>query len=133
MDPITPKKMGVTPNQAQPEESAHENERAQAERDDRAREESHDKTLADSFPTSDPPSSIPDPAAAGGSRSQPEFDQLISSLPPGSWAAISEQEQRVVGTGATREEAIQSATSYQRDQVRVVRVPQDPEAPEQAA
>jgi hypothetical protein len=26
------------------------------------REKTHDKTLADSFPTSDPPSSIPDPA-----------------------------------------------------------------------
>jgi hypothetical protein len=26
------------------------------------REKAHDKTLADSFPTSDPPSSIPDPA-----------------------------------------------------------------------
>jgi hypothetical protein len=25
------------------------------------REKNHDKTLADSFPTSDPPSSIPDP------------------------------------------------------------------------
>ena len=31
--------------------------------DERAiREKNHDKTLADSFPTSDPPSSIPDPA-----------------------------------------------------------------------
>jgi hypothetical protein len=26
------------------------------------REKGHDKTLADSFPTSDPPSTIPDPA-----------------------------------------------------------------------
>lgn len=26
------------------------------------REKSHDKTLADSFPTSDPPSTIPDPS-----------------------------------------------------------------------
>jgi hypothetical protein len=26
------------------------------------KEKAHDKTLADSFPTSDPPSSIPDPA-----------------------------------------------------------------------
>jgi hypothetical protein len=28
------------------------------------REKAHDKTLADSFPTSDPPSSIPDPGEA---------------------------------------------------------------------
>lgn len=30
--------------------------------DEDVREKMHDKTLADSFPTSDPPSSIPDPA-----------------------------------------------------------------------
>lgn len=29
------------------------------------RETSHDKTLADSFPTSDPPSTIPDPEGDG--------------------------------------------------------------------
>ena len=29
------------------------------------REKMHDKTLADSFPTSDPPSTIPDPAEGG--------------------------------------------------------------------
>jgi len=30
--------------------------------EEEVREKMHDKTLADSFPTSDPPSSIPDPA-----------------------------------------------------------------------
>ena len=30
--------------------------------EERQREKMHDKTLADSFPTSDPPSTIPDPA-----------------------------------------------------------------------
>lgn len=30
------------------------------------REKNHDKTLADSFPTSDPPSTIPDPAEDEG-------------------------------------------------------------------
>lgn len=30
--------------------------------EDEVREKMHDKTLADSFPTSDPPSTIPDPA-----------------------------------------------------------------------
>jgi hypothetical protein len=30
--------------------------------EDEKREKMHDKTLADSFPTSDPPSSIPDPS-----------------------------------------------------------------------
>lgn len=32
------------------------------ESEEEVREKMHDKTLADSFPTSDPPSSIPDPA-----------------------------------------------------------------------
>lgn len=31
------------------------------EEEDAIREKMHDKTLADSFPTSDPPSTIPDP------------------------------------------------------------------------
>ena len=30
--------------------------------EEQKREKMHDKTLADSFPTSDPPSTIPDPA-----------------------------------------------------------------------
>jgi len=36
--------------------------KSEAEKDE-AREKALDKTLADSFPTSDPPSSIPNPAA----------------------------------------------------------------------
>src|SRR5690349_826074 len=110
MDPITPKKMGVTADQPHPEESAHENERMQVERNDAVRQETHDKTLADSFPTSDPPSSIPDPVAAHTpDESQAGFDSLIASLPPGSWAVISDDETRVLATGATREEAVQNA------------------------
>jgi len=34
----------------------------EAESEEDLREKMHDKTLADSFPTSDPPSSIPDPS-----------------------------------------------------------------------
>lgn len=100
------------------------------------REKNLDKTLADSFPTSDPPSSIPDPVSDQGSTQQSGRsvnDELIATLPPGSWAAISDQERRVVGVGATREEAVQSASGYQQSQVQIVRVPQDPDAPEQAA
>ncbi len=54
----------VTPNE--PEQ--HGNRRDPEERpitkedEEEIREKMHDKTLADSFPTSDPPSSIPDPA-----------------------------------------------------------------------
>ncbi len=53
-----------------PQVTAHEPEHSGSRRDpeertssgeDERREKMHDKTLADSFPTSDPPSSIPDP------------------------------------------------------------------------
>ena len=42
--------------------SRHDPEERPAEHDRDAREKAHDKTLADSFPTSDPPSTIPDPS-----------------------------------------------------------------------
>jgi hypothetical protein len=42
------------------ERPATEGDKQQEERE--RREKAHDKTLADSFPTSDPPSTIPDPA-----------------------------------------------------------------------
>jgi len=43
-----------------PEERSHADDDA-VDVPRRNRERAHDKTLADSFPTSDPPSSIPDP------------------------------------------------------------------------
>lgn len=99
-----------------------------------ARERNLDKTLADSFPTSDPPSSIPDPVAGhAASDSQAEFDNLIADLPPGSWAVVAEDEMRVLGTGPSREEAVQNAGRDEGKDIRVIRVPQDPDAPEQAA
>ncbi|HET7206482.1 MAG TPA: hypothetical protein VFI95_07870 [Terriglobales bacterium] len=98
------------------------------------REKSMDKTIADSFPTSDPPSSIPDPGQTSRAEANTSIeDALLANLPPGSWAAISLQERRVVAVGSTREEAIQNAAGYQQPQLSVVRVPQDPDAPEQAA
>ncbi|HWG51008.1 MAG TPA: hypothetical protein VN669_15010 [Candidatus Acidoferrales bacterium] len=47
-----------------PEEpgSRRDPEERPVEHDHDAREKAHDKTLADSFPTSDPPSTIPDPS-----------------------------------------------------------------------
>jgi hypothetical protein len=98
------------------------------------REKTLDETLAESFPTSDPPSTIPDPVAGHvRNDSQAEFDALIESLPAGSWAVISENDMRVLGTGATREEAVQNAGHDDSQGIRVTRVPQDPDAPEQAA
>jgi len=50
-----------------PEAAAHrprdpEDRPVDPKSEDERREKTHDKTLADSFPTSDPPSTIPDPA-----------------------------------------------------------------------
>jgi len=46
-----------------PQTLAEERERSGSSRERRLREEALDKTLADSFPSSDPLSSIPDPGA----------------------------------------------------------------------
>ena len=45
--------------------SRRDPEERPAEDDSQLREKAHDKTLADSFPTSDPPSTIPDPSGDG--------------------------------------------------------------------
>jgi hypothetical protein len=67
----TPKTQGspqITPNEREhsgsrrdPEERPCIESETQDEKR-QLRERAHDKTLADSFPTSDPPSSIPDPS-----------------------------------------------------------------------
>ncbi len=58
---ITPDEREHTGSRRDPEERP----KIKGEAEDvqrRARERAHDKTLADSFPTSDPPSTIPDPS-----------------------------------------------------------------------
>jgi hypothetical protein len=106
-----------------PEERANDSEE---------RENSHDKTLADSFPTSDPPSTIPDPRP---DQAPPEItvssitDELIQGLTPGSWAAISIDERRVVGKGATRDQAAEEAQRAGHSKISLIQVAADPEAP----
>ncbi len=51
----------VTPAEPEHRGSGRDPEERPANKPDEAREKSMDKTLADSFPTSDPPSTIPDP------------------------------------------------------------------------
>jgi hypothetical protein len=126
-----------------PQITPHEPEHAGSQRDPEDRHVAHeeqgrdkglDKTLADSFPTSDPPSSIPDPkldsVAAADDAAR---NKLIADLPPGSWAAFSIDRQELLGTGATREEAERSARDQGHSNMSIVRVPQDPDAPVQAA
>lgn len=53
----------VTPHAAAQHPRDPEDRPVDPENEAEQREKMHDKTLADSFPTSDPPSTIPDPAA----------------------------------------------------------------------
>ncbi len=86
-------------------------------------EKSFDKTLADSFPSSDPPSSIPDPDGVLGSSRESSDDPLLAGLKSGSWAALSIDDRKVVGTGATQEEAEADAKKRHQSQIELVRVP----------
>jgi hypothetical protein len=126
-----------------PQVTPHDPEEAGSRRDPEERHTVHphevqdkmlDKTLADSFPTSDPPSSIPDPGTAGGATAREALEEeLTASLPHGSWAAISMEDRQLVGTGTTREEAEQKANAQGYRNLSLLRVPPDPDAPEQAA
>jgi hypothetical protein len=52
------------------------NDRSRTTTEDEARETGLDKTLADSFPFSDPPSTIPDPPGPGVQRKAPDASRL---------------------------------------------------------
>jgi hypothetical protein len=52
------------------------NDRGRATPEDKARKTGLDKALADSFPSSDPPSTIPDPPEPGVQRKAPDASQL---------------------------------------------------------
>jgi|SRR5579863_4551809 len=52
------------------------NDRGRTTSEDKERDMGPDKTLADSFPSSDPPSTIPDPAEPGVQRKAPDGSQL---------------------------------------------------------
>jgi len=90
------------------------------------REKSFDKTLADSFPTSDPPSSIPDPSGDErllSTSSETSDDPVLVGLKVGTWAALSIDDRKVVGTGATQEEAEADAKKRHQSQIELVQVP----------
>ena len=84
-------------------------------------EKTLDKTLADSFPTSDPPSTIPNP---GDSDSQDAAaDARLAGMTPGSWAAVSIDSGEVVATGASREEAESTARRRGHGKFSLLQVP----------
>ena len=51
--------------------------------------------------------------------------KLLESLPSGTWVAISEDQERVVGTGATIEEALQQARKKGENNPSIVGTPID--------
>jgi hypothetical protein len=85
-----------------------------------------DKALADTFPTSDPPA-----AQAGSVDSAAEASRkallakLIQDYPPGTWVAVSIDDQRVVGVAQSSEEAEQKAKLDGYLKLWLVQVPQD--------
>lgn len=134
MDTKIPGKPQVTPHDPEETGSGRDPEERHAIHEHDVRSKMLDKTLADSFPTSDPPSSIPDPGSDDALSAKKIAEaQLIASLPHGSWVAMSIDDQQVVGTGATREEAEQKANARGYRNLSLVRVPPDPDAPDQAA
>jgi hypothetical protein len=81
-----------------------------------------DKTLADSFPTSDPPSTIPNPGDGSASRDD-AADVRLAGLTPGSWAAVCIDSGEVVATGASREGAESTARRRGHGKFSLVQVP----------
>jgi hypothetical protein len=52
-------------------------------------------------------------------------DKLLAGLPSGTWVVISEDQERVVGTGATIEEALQEAKRNGEKKPSIIGVPVD--------
>jgi hypothetical protein len=100
----------------------------------KALDETLDETLSESFPSSDPPSTIPDPGEADlrlHSTGMSHHD-LLTGLPAHSWAAISLDGHKVVGTGTTRAGAEQDARKRGFPNVELVQVPESGESPGQS-
>jgi hypothetical protein len=116
--------------ESQPDPESSESRRDPEDREvlnrDEFKDKMLDKTLADSFPTSDPPSTIPDP---GGHDSSPSglADDVLAGMPPGSWAAVSIDSGHVVGKGASREEAETIAKRGGHGKLSLVQVPAKPD------
>src|SRR5579864_4249648 len=91
------------------------------------RERMLDKTLEDSFPTSDPPSSIPDPAGDDSCTPPYNREHLFAGLAPGTWVALSLDDTELLATGATRDEAEQHARIGGHRNMSLRKVPPDTE------
>jgi hypothetical protein len=52
-------------------------------------------------------------------------DRLLTGLRPGTWVAISEDQERIVGTGSTIEEALREAKEKGEKKPSIIGVPVD--------
>jgi hypothetical protein len=50
-------------------------------------------------------------------------EELLSGLAPGTWAAISSDQEAVIGTGQTMEEALEAARQKGETEPYIIRVP----------
>jgi hypothetical protein len=87
--------------------------------------------------TSDPPSSIPDPATTEivsddvlADSSVELVEERLVGLPAGSWAALSIGDRHLIGTGASRDEASQDARRNGHTEFSLVCVAGEMEGPE---
>lgn len=113
----------LQPTSGQNSKRDQEDRRGSAEHE--LREKMLDKTLADSFPTSDPPSTIPDPAAEDSFAPAYNRERLFAGLTPGTWVALSLDRTEILGTGRTRDEAEQNARSAGHRNMSLTKVPPD--------
>jgi len=111
----------ITPHEPEHINSQRDPEERPVETEEEAKEKAMDKTLADSFPTSDPPSTIPAPSG-DDAQSDNSLEDALAGLPEGSWAALSIGDKEVIGLGATKDEAIETARRAGHTEMSLVRV-----------
>src|SRR4051812_5223497 len=74
-----------------------------------AKAKSLDRMLADSFPTSDPPSSMQEPDSLVERLKHQHIEEQLANMPIGTWAALSVEDHKVLGTGTSRDAAVKAA------------------------
>lgn len=130
-DPGSPQ---ITPHEPEHPGSARDPEERPTQGVRELKDKALDKTLADSFPTSDPPSTIPDPGAETRSTGTETLlrDERFVGLPAGTWVAVSIYDRSVIGTGSTRDAAERNARLGGHANFSIYQLPPDADAPLQS-
>lgn len=87
-----------------------------------AKAKSLDRMLADSFPTSDPPSSMQKADSLVERLKHQHIEEQLANLPIGTWAALSVEDHKVLGTGTSRDAAVKAARKDGHNLLNLVRV-----------